>query len=210
VEAIDVVDNILMIRSRLAKKLGFPEIKEVTSAVGMNGRSPAEATLLYATSLLADARKEIDRADAKASILLAASGVVAGALLAGLIAGRWTPLKLHAAVQWVWWLGLAESAIGIWCLAMAVYPRERKSDSGIPGTVAYYGDVVAYPTNAQVVAALNRSAETNIERIADQLRNVSWIVSHKYRLVRWGMRGLLLSAATVVTALVINLLLLNH
>jgi Family of unknown function (DUF5706) len=205
-----MVDNIPMIRSRFAKKLGFPVMKEVNSAIGVSSRSPDEATLLYAASLLDNAREEIDRADAKASILLAASGVVVGALLAGLIAGSWSPLKLQAVVQWAWWLGLVESAIGIWCLALAVYPRERKNDSGIPGTVAYYRDVLAYPTTIQLVAALNRSAETTIDRIADQLRNVSWIVSSKYRLIRWGMRGLLLSAVTITATMVINLLVLSH
>jgi Family of unknown function (DUF5706) len=205
-----MVDNVSMIRSRFAKKLGFPVMKEANSAIGVSSSSPDEATLRYATSLLGNARDEIDRADAKASILLAASGVVAGALLAGLIAGSWTPLKLQAAVQWAWWLGLVESAIGIWCLALAVYPRERKNDSEIPGTVAYYRDVLAYPTTIQLVAALNRSAETSIDRIADQLRNVSWIVSFKYRLIRWGMRGLFLSAVTITATMVIDLLVLNH
>jgi MFS family permease len=205
-----MVDNIPMIRSRFAKKLVLPVMKEVNSAIGVSSCSPDEAALLYATSLLDNAREEIDRADAKASILLAASGVVVGALLAGLIAGSWTPLKLQAAVQWAWWLGLVESAIGIWCLALAVYPRERKDDSEIPGTVAYYRDVLAYSTNIQLVAALNRSAETNIDRIADQLRNVSWIVSSKYKLIRWGMRGLFLSAVTITATMVINLLVLNH
>jgi pycsar effector protein len=198
-----------MIRSRFAKKLGFPVMEEANGAIGVPGRSP-DATLLYATSLLSNAREEIDRADAKASILLAASGVASGALLAGLIAGSWTPLKLQAAVQWAWWLGLAESATAIWCLALAVYPRERKSDPGIAGTVAYYGDILAYPTNVQLVAALHRSADANIDRIADQLRNISSIVSHKYRLIRWGMRGLFLSAVTITAALVINLFLVNH
>lgn len=199
-----------MIRSRLVKKLGFPVAEEVNSAVGVPSRSSDEATLQYATSLLSNAKEEIDRADAKASILLAASGVVAGALLAGLIAGSWTPLKLQAAVQWACWLGLVESATGIWCLALAVYPRERKSDSETPGTIAYYRDVLAYPTTVQLVVALNRSAETNIDQIADQIRNVSWIVSHKYRLIRWGMRGLFLAAVTIAATMVTNLLLLNH
>jgi MFS family permease len=198
-----------MIRSRLARKFGLPVTGDVNSAIGMSSRSP-DATLLYATSLLGSAREEIDRADAKASILLAASGVVAGALLAGLIAGNWTPLELQAAVQWVWWLGLAESAIAIGCLALAVYPRERKNDSETPGTVAYYRDVLAYPTTVQLVAALHRSTEANIDRIADQLRNISSIVSRKYRLIRWGMRGLFLSAATITATMVINLLVLNH
>jgi pycsar effector protein len=199
-----------MVRSRIAKKLGFPAAKEVKGAIGAHGSSPDEGILIYATSLLSGAREEIDRADAKASILLAASGVAAGALVAGLAAGTWTPLKLQAAIQWVWWLGVAESAMGICCLALAVYPRERKNDSGVPWTVLYYGDVLAYRTTAQLVAALNRSAETKIERIADQLRHVSWIVDHKYRLIRWGMRGLFLAAVTIVAALVINSILLRY
>jgi Pycsar effector protein len=203
-----MVDNIAMIRSIFAKKPGFLAMKKLNAKI--DGHSSDEAALLYAISMLNNTRQEIDRADAKASIMLAASGIAAGALLAGLIAGSWTPLELHEAVQWVWWLGLAESAIGICCLALTVYPRERKNGSGIPLTVAYYGDVLSYPTTAHLVAALNRSAETNIERIADQLRQVSWIVSHKYRLLRWGMRGLFLAAATITAAMVINLLLLDH
>jgi len=199
-----------MIGSRIAKKLGFPATKEAKGVIGAHGSSPNEAILLYAASLLSGAREEIDRADAKASILLAASGVAAGALVAGLTAGTWTPLKLQVATQWIWWLGVAESAVGIGCLALAVYPRERKNDSGVPRTVLYYGDVLAYRTTAQLVTALNRSAETKIERIADQLRHVSWIVDHKYRLIRWGMRALFLAAVTIAAALVINLILFRH
>jgi hypothetical protein len=198
-----------MISSRFARKFGFPVMKETGSATGMPGRSP-DATLLYSISLLSNAKEEIDRADAKASILLAASGVVVGALLAGLIAGSWTPLELQASVQWAWWLGLVESAAAIWCLALAVYPRERKGGPEIPGTVTYYRDVLAYPTTVQLVAALHRSAEANIDRISDQLRNVSSIVSRKYRLIRWGMRGLFLSVVTIAVTMVINLLMLNH
>lgn len=199
-----------MIRSRIAKKLGFSTTKEVKGAIGAHGSSHGEAILIYATSLLSGAREEIDRADAKASILLAASGVAAGALVAGLAAGTWTPLKLQVATQWVWWLGVVESAMGICCLALAVYPRERKNDSGVPWTVLYYGDVLAYQTTAQLVTALNRSAEAKIERIADQLRHVSWIVDQKYRLIRWGMRALFLAAVTIAAALVINSILSRH
>jgi hypothetical protein len=199
-----------MIRSRIVKKLGFPASREAKGAIGAHGSSLNEAILLYATSLLSGAREEIDRADAKASILLAASGVAAGALVAGLTAGTWTPLKLQATIQWAWWLGVVESAVGICCLALAVYPRERKNDSGVPWTVLYYGDVLAYDTTAQLVTALNRSAETKIERIADQLRHVSWIVDHKYRLIRWGMRALFLAAVTIAAVLVINLILLRY
>jgi Family of unknown function (DUF5706) len=164
-----------------------------------------DATLLYAASLLSSAKEEIDRADAKASILLAASGVATGALLAGLIAGTWTPLKLQVAIQSLWWLGAAEAAIGVCCLAWVVYPREPERNAEISWAVGYYGDVLAFRTTPELVAALNRSAETNIERIADQLRQVSRIVKYKYRLIRWGMRMLFLAIATTSIAVLINL-----
>jgi MFS family permease len=192
------------------KKIGFPIVKKANVLLNADERSGDDAALVYATALLSDVRQEIDRADAKASILLAASGVAAGALLAGLIAGTWTPLALQTAIQWVWWVGLAESAAGICCLALAVYPREEKNDSGVSWSVSYYGDVLTHRTTAQLVAALNRSAETNLERIADHLRHVSRIVSHKYQLIRWGMRLLLLGVATISAAVGINLLLQNR
>lgn len=171
---------------------------------------PDEAILLYTTSLLSSAREEIDRADSKASILLAASGVATGALLAGLMAGNWTPLELQATIQWAWWLGVFEAAIGVFFLALAVYPREQINDSGFSWSVVFYGDVLAYRSTTQLVGALERSAETRIERMADQLRRVSAIVNRKYRLIRRGMLMLFLSAATISTAIMINLLLLNH
>jgi Pycsar effector protein len=204
-----IVHNLPVPWPTFAKKIGFPAMRE-TKVPPSADRRVANETLLYANLLLGSAKEEIDRADAKASILLAASGVAAGALLAGLIAGSWSPLRLQAAIQWAWWLGVAESATAIWCLALAVYPREQKNDSGFSWAVAYYGDVLAYRTTAQLVTALNRSAETNIERIADQLRHVSWIVDHKYRLIRWGMRLLFLAVATISAAMMVNLILLNY
>jgi hypothetical protein len=170
-------------------------------------RSHDDATLLYASSLLNSAREEIDRADAKASILLAASGVAAGALLAGLVAGNWTPLELQMKIQWVWWLGVFQAAAGTFLLALAVYPREQINDSEIPWAVIFYGDVLAYRSTTQLVGALERSAKTRIERTADQLRRVSVIVDRKYRLVRRGLLMLFLSAVTIMTAIIINLFL---
>jgi hypothetical protein len=199
-----------VIRWNFANKFGLPVKTTASPSVISRDFSPEEATLTYSTALLRDAREEIDRADAKASILLAASGVAVGAFLAGLIAGSWSPLKLEPAIQWAWWLGMAELGVGIGCLALAIYPRERQNDSRIPWAVAYYGDVMAYPTTAELVAALKRSSETSIDRVADQLRHVSWIANHKYRLLRWGMRGLFLAAPTITAATLINLLLLRY
>lgn len=199
-----------MFCSRYAKKIFFFAIEKSNILQQADQVSFDDATLLYATSLLSSARDEIDRADSKASILLAASGVAAGALFAGLMAGTWTPLKLRAAIQWAWWAGIVEAAIGICFLALAVYPREQRNDSGASWVVVFYGDILTHRTTAQLVDALNRSAETRIERIADQLRYVCSIVNHKYRLIRWGISILFLSAATISAAIVINMALLNH
>jgi hypothetical protein len=182
----------------------------VSDHVRNSGRPANDATLLYATSLLGSAREEIDRADAKASILLAATGVVTGALLAGLIAGTWTPLKLPTAAQWLWWLGAAEAAMGICCLAWVVYPRGPKRGCNFPWAVSYYGDVLAFPVTSQLVTALHRSAETNIERVADQLRHISRIADRKYRLIRWGMRLLFLAVLTISATMLIKLKALRH
>jgi hypothetical protein len=194
----------------LARKICFPKIEESKVPQEPDKGSFVDTMPLYATSLLSSARGEIDRADSKASILLAASGVAAGALLAGLMAGAWTPLTLEVTIQWAWWVGVVEAAIAISCLALAVYPREQRNDSGTSWAVVFYGDVLKYRTTAQLMDALNRSAETKIERIADELRYVCSIVNHKYRLIRWGISMLFLSAATIASTIVINMALLNH
>jgi hypothetical protein len=197
-------------RWTLAQAFGFPAAKNADASAVANKPSAEEVALNYATSLLSDARAEIDRADTKASILLAATGVAAGALLAGLIAGTWSPFRLQAAIAWAWWLGVAESAIGICCLALAVYPREPKNDSGLTWAVVYYGDVLLHSTTAELVTSLKRSAATNLDRVADQLRYIATIVHRKYRLIRWGMRLLFLGALTVSAALAINIIPLNR
>jgi Family of unknown function (DUF5706) len=194
----------------LARRIFFLRIEGSNIPRESYARPLDDATLIYAASLLSSAREEIDRADSKASILLAASGIAIGALLAGLMAGSWTPARLQVTIQWAWWVGVVEAAIAISCLALAVCPREQRNDSGTPWAVVFYGDVLEYHTTPQLVAALNRSAETKIERIADQLRYVCSIVNHKYRLVRWGILMLFLSAGTIAASIVINMALLNH
>ena len=53
-----------------------------------------DAVTTYTAAVLADAREELDRADRKAQILFASAGVAIGALLAGLLAGNWSPFEL--------------------------------------------------------------------------------------------------------------------
>lgn len=55
-------------------------------------------------AILSETREELAKADAKASILLAASGIVFAALLAGGSASSWYPDKLscHTARSFAW------------------------------------------------------------------------------------------------------------
>lgn len=197
-----------MLRPALGKQLALLLTRRTSGAAARQAAGHAadrDAALHYAASLLTNARAEIDRADAKASILLAASGVGAGAVLAGLIAGTWTPLRLQPAAQWLWWAGAAGAAAGICCLAWVVYPREPRRETQPPWAVGFHGDVLAFRTTPQLMTALSRSAEASLEQVADQLRQVSRIVHVKYRLIRWGMWMLFLAIATASAAVVIDL-----
>src|ERR1035441_6347411 len=86
----------------------------------------ADPTASYLADLLADTREELTRADSKAALTLAATGVVIGALLAGLFGGKWTPFDLNSKIQWLWWLGVGSAALGVFSIAAAVYPRIRR------------------------------------------------------------------------------------
>ena len=170
-----------------------------------SSNSSEDTTLLYAISILETVRKEVDRADSKASILLAASGVGIGALLAGLLAGTWTPAKLPVIAQLLWWAGTFTAAIGIGCLSWAVYPRRHRRDSEAPQTVAYYADAIAFRSVPELVIGLTKSAEMSIELVADQIHQISRIVNYKYQLIRWGMQVLCLATAAVSTSLLIDI-----
>lgn len=163
-----------------------------------------DAAELYAASLLAEIREEVDRADKKAQTLLAGSGVAIGALLAGLIAGRWSPFELANSVEWLWWAGVIAASGGVSILALAVYPRTRRRGPEKPMTISYFGDVAKFATTAELKKALTRSSTASLDRLADQIRQVSFIVNRKYRLIQKGIWLLLLAATFCSTSVLIN------
>jgi hypothetical protein len=145
----------------------------------------------------------LTRADSKAALLLAAAGVAAGALLAGLLGGSWTPFALDNRIEWIWWLGVASAASGIFSIAAAVYPRIVRRGALQPGAPAYYGDVAAY----EDIDAFRRAVEQppNPEtRLIDQTFQVSRIVQRKYLLLRRGLRFFLLAISACTVAVVVN------
>jgi|SRR5215218_9677568 len=155
-----------------------------------------------AEGLLQEAREELGRADNKAATLMSASGVVISVLLAGVIAGKWSPTELGC-FQWLWWPGAAAGISGVVSFAAAVWPRVRHKEP--KEKLAFFGHVAQYKEIEGLEAALNnRVASQPTERTVDQLHIVSKIARQKYWLIRAGMvllaLALLLCAASVALA----------
>ena len=152
----------------------------------------ADSPSSYLADLLEDTREELTRADSKAALLLAATGVAAGALLAGLLGGRWTPFSLDNRVEWIWWIGVCAAGAGILSIAAAVYPRIRLRSAPNPEAPAYYGDVAAYDSLEAFRRAVEQAPDPEA-RLVDQTFLVARIVQTKYVLLRRGLRFLLLA-----------------
>lgn len=171
---------------------------------GSNSTVGADPTVSYLADLLADTREELNRVDSKAALLLAASGVIIGALLAGMIGGRWTPFDLNSDIEWIWWLGVASAALGVFSIAVAVYPRTSRRRAPQPAIPTYYGDVAAYKNIDSFRLAIEKAPAPR-ERLIDQTFVLSRIVQRKYMLIRRGLRLLLLAILACTAAIMINI-----
>lgn len=152
----------------------------------------------YIQEMLKEAREELVRADAKASLILASSGVVLGALMAGLLAGSWEPSDLGNSIEWLWWLGAAVAGYGLYRLAKSVYPQTNRKGEA-PAVLAYYGDINNVTGDlATLKQKLAESSAQASDRHVDQLRQVSKIVGAKYAGIKTGL--LMLGVAAVLCA----------
>lgn len=151
--------------------------------------------------LLKDAREELVRADNKASLLLSATGVGVGALLAALLARAWAPSSLVGVAQWMWWLGAMGIAFAVCQLGVAVYPRTTARSRHAADVVAYYADVVRI---GRTGLADHVSKEATEDALLDQLSSISEIVFTKYRLIQRALWGLALGALIILTSLGTN------
>lgn len=171
-------------------------------------RAEAEtAAIAYAAKLLAETREEVNKADAKAQVLLGVAGVGLGAVAGGLIAGSWSPFTLPNSIEWLWWTGTAAAIAALACLAGAVYPRTGRSDVKDPKIVAYYGDVMRFDSAQALANALLIASRPDLRRISDQVRRMSGIVGRKYTLIRWGFWLLSGAVAATVIAVILGLIL---
>ena len=154
-------------------------------------------------SLLSEAREELGRADNKTSILLAAVGVVIGALTAAVLAGSWSPVTLSVGLAWIWWIGCGFLSAGITCLGIAIYPRTSRPRK-LPDFVAYFGDVVALKSRANLDRAISNTAGATGSRNLDQLELVSAIVAKKYHYLRLALLSFALGAVLLALVAVLT------
>lgn len=162
----------------------------------------SEAVGEYAERILTETREELVRADGKASLLLAASGVVLGVALAAVVNGKWEPGDLASGATVVFAAGAGLYLVAICALGYAVWPRIRREDETRPAD--YFGDIINYkrPEHRPALRkALERGAE-NPERAISQLVTISVIVWKKYVGIRVALRlftvSLLLCAGAVL------------
>jgi MFS family permease len=147
----------------------------------MTSEHHSEAAASVGEAILAEAHREIDRADQKASILLAGVGVAIGAILAGLIPAHWSPSDLGSPWQWIWWAGILATSVGIAFLLAAVYPRIGGKGNG--KQLNYFGDACEMPTREAVRECLIETSKDELGRTVDQIFVDSRIVKRKYRLI---------------------------
>jgi hypothetical protein len=168
----------------------------------MRQRRPA-AYVLLAQDILRESREELNRADAKSALLLAASGVVISAITAGIIAGGWHPTDLARCAQWVWWLGVLAGIGGTIAFAYAVYPRTKYRGKRSHTAIAYFGDVVSTPAD-QLRNRLRATAGGDGDREIDQLKAVAAIVNRKYRGIQLGLWLFVASAVLCLASLLLS------
>src|SRR3954452_18945096 len=90
---------------------------------GSTAKTEEEKVQQYTEALLKETREELIRADAKASLLFAATGVVLAAVLTGIISGKWNPGDLKAGATGAFILGATAYAVAVISLGYAVWPR---------------------------------------------------------------------------------------
>lgn len=151
---------------------------------------------LLAKTLLCETREELTRADAKATTLLASSGVMLSIVFTGLLTGPWSPSLLGQPFAALFWLGVAAALIGSVLVGTSLFPRVDNSRRH--GCVTYFGHAVGCDSITELHSRLIRTVDDQMDRDEEQLYVVSRIVHRKYRLMQWAL--LLFLAAVVLTA----------
>ncbi|GGY94800.1 hypothetical protein CP967_06905 [Streptomyces nitrosporeus] len=144
-----------------------------------------------AERLLADLRQESARADTKGSVLVAAQGMAAAALVGVLAVQGWKPTSLSVFGQALWWAGAACFLASLVSLLMAVVPRYhvRGWRPGLPLT--HFADIrsAARRGHTALEEALRETDRVPTVALLVSLTENSRIVANKYGWLRMGIAG---------------------
>jgi hypothetical protein len=152
----------------------------------------------YAQVLLSETREELNRADAKVSVLLATTAVAASIIAGAIATGRWTPTHLATWAQVIWWLGVSIATAGFVTLARALVPRVHVSDDQFP--LGYFGHVARLQSTDELSKCLSEVSGQRLERTVSQLWVVSRIVAGKYHNIRLALHLFGIAAVLLVIA----------
>jgi hypothetical protein len=161
--------------------------------------TPVEAK--YVISMIAHTREDIGRADTKASILLAALGVVGGSLTSAVLARSWSPDDFDIRVSWLWWASVGIFATALGALGYALYPRMR-NPKGKAKAMTFFGDVLDIP-KADLEASIAAAATEGIGLLT-QLLELADIAHRKYRAVQLALWSVAAATAMMLAAIMLN------
>jgi pycsar effector protein len=155
-------------------------------------------------TLLALTRSELDRVDHKADVLFTGSGVITGAIVAGALAGQWSPTALSMFARIAWWVGVVAWIASLGSLAAAVFPRlgpdQRRDRTPM---IAYFLDVARLGTSEELLTAVRQQPVPPAAVLIDQLFRVSKLVRAKYRCLQAALWLLLLAVACGAVAVIL-------
>jgi hypothetical protein len=131
----------------------------------------------HVRQLLQETREELAKADNKANILLASTGIAVGVGLAGLMTGDVSISRLHNSVEWLCWVGAAALVAAIVLLSLAVKPRLEAASRS---RAHYFGDFAECASVGALIESLQSQDAAPDHRNASQLLILSKIAVRKY------------------------------
>ncbi|MCB5911594.1 Pycsar system effector family protein [Streptomyces pinistramenti] len=153
-----------------------------------------------AERLLAEVRNEIGRADSKASVLIAAIGVCAGAVLSG----RWEAALTVGAGRVFGGAGSLAWVAAVGFLLFATFPRYRSSRWRTGRPVTYFLDIRLAARTGMLADALRGTEEDQMAGLVTALDDASGIVAAKHRWIRTGLSCFALGAVALVLGVLVS------
>ncbi|MEX0755339.1 MAG: Pycsar system effector family protein [Actinomycetota bacterium] len=146
----------------------------------------------YVARLLGETRDEVTRADTKASIVLAAAGIVVGVVLTGLVTGDLSTAGECVLVAVLAWASGGLLLTGVCALGTAVFPNVGKAEAG---HARWFTEIEQHGNDDEELARAIEADRLDGQRDLHQLEKLSAIVGAKYR---WTKRGMVLVGGGLV------------